>query len=120
MAPLITNGFYAFAKYYSLVAVSYNVSVILMNRNYWDALPRDLQAIVQQTVHEATMRSGSQTAAVQTQALEEARAKGLEVISVPETEIAKFKAAVKPVYYDWVSQHGARLLDQIRVSMSTP
>ena len=120
VVSLITNGFYAFAKYYSLVAVSYNVSVIMMNRNYWDALPTDLQAIVQQAVRDANAQERAQNTAAQTQAFAAAKAKGLEVIPVPENEIAKFRAAVKPVYDDWTSQHGARLLDQIRASISAP
>ncbi|MFP4538283.1 MAG: TRAP transporter substrate-binding protein [Dichotomicrobium sp.] len=105
--PLITGlgrKLYEVLDNLTVTNMAYFTSFLVINRDSWEALPADLQEIVQEAANE---RSADQLARLET-FLEEAKAsfeeKGVEVHTASDAELAAFKDKMAPVYDWWAEQ----------------
>jgi len=105
--PLLTGlgrKLYEVLDHLTITNMAYFTSFLVINRDSWDALPSDLQDIIQEAANE---RSADQLARLQT-FLEEAVAsfeeKGVSVHQATDDELAGFKDKMAPVYEWWSGQ----------------
>jgi len=84
------------------------------NADWWNALPEDLQSVVRQAAHEATLFQAEIDDIAQAQSLSEMIADGVEVIEL--TDLDAWRAAVAPMESEFRSrgQHFYTFIDAIR------
>lgn len=79
---------------------------IITSRKFWDSLEPGLQAVIRMAASNAArferVESVDDIALVQ----QRCRDEGIEVVKLPEEEVAKFKAATEPVYAKYEREFG--------------
>lgn len=90
-------------KYVTLNGLYVSSFYVVMNRNTWNSLPKDIQKIIddycEQYVETAGVLWDKRSAA----SLQYARNKGLEIISLPDAELARWRERVKPLLGEYVA-----------------
>ena len=106
-----TMKFYEVQKYFSLTHHVYLSGLTLINKNFFDGLAPDIQTAIRESFAEAAAYQRKlvrQDDAEKLKMLEEK----LKVNSLPDSEIAKFKKATRPVYAEWESKIGKDFLER--------
>jgi len=101
---------YEASKYYMPgMALGVAGDLALINKDAWDALPKDLQVrlpelrIVAAQTHQMELASPEKVAAWRV----EFEAAGIEIIPFPAAERAKLEAAAKSVWDEWMAKYAA-------------
>lgn len=104
-APTVLAGkFYEVAKFCTLTQHIYNPIVATINKNSFDRIPPELQALVVKAAAEATQYERKQAAETETRAFAELKKLG---VTVTPTDREYFAKAVKPVWADFAKQYPA-------------
>jgi len=113
-APSLTyaSRFYEVQKYYSITNHTYSIMPILMNKDFFEGLPADLQEIIKKGADEWLVKYQRDLESSETadyiKMLEE---KGMAVNYITPENHAKFVEAVQPVYTKNVPKIGQDLFD---------
>jgi TRAP-type transport system periplasmic protein len=96
-AVILANKFYEVQKYIVLSNHQYNPQSLIFSKKIWDTLPAASQKILADAAVEAGkyQREVSRTSAGA--ALDNLKKNGMEVTELSPAELAKFRAAMKPV-----------------------
>lgn len=107
-------------KYATLMGVSPNVTFVVVNKDRWKALPKDIQDITLQVAKEATDRLTNDAIKVSATAKDDLRAAGLTVIELTPEVAAQIRGIVKGNLWDkWAGvPEGQKLLKAIREATS--
>ena len=91
----------------------YNLTFVLaMNKDVYDAMPADLQAIIDQNSGlEFTVFAGGTQADADGPARQVAVDRGNNIVTVSEAETGEWNALVEPIYTDWVADMDGRGID---------
>lgn len=104
---------YEAVKYMSLCKLGQNPQVYVASQKFLDRLPADLREIVIRGMSEAakwhTARVNEEDRTV---VMPDLKAKGLIINEISDTELARFREAVKPVHEKWRQKIGADLYDE--------
>lgn len=109
---IYASKFQEVQKYLSLTNHVYSANAILVNKDFYEGLPEDLQKIIAEGVREGLVNGqreieGSSDAGF-VQKLKDA---GMEVNEVTPENLIKFREAVSPMYDEYKSQMNPELFD---------
>jgi TRAP-type C4-dicarboxylate transport system substrate-binding protein len=95
---ILSSKFYEVQKYVSATNHVYATNPVQISKKFWDKLSPAEHKIIQEAATEAQnyQRVASREAA--TKALAELQAKGMAYNDIAPAEVARMRAAVKPVY----------------------
>lgn len=108
LSNIVSASFYEVQKYLSLSGHIYNTSVFFFSDNFWNSLTAEQQEIVSECAKEAatfTRKLNQDTDAENLQICKDA---GVEV---NEVDKEAFKAAVQPVWDEYIAEYGRDLID---------
>lgn len=74
---------------------------VTMNLGVWNSLPEDLKEVMRSTVDRFATYMVEQHEKLDKEAVAEAKAKGIEVVSWPEEEVAKFREIAQTQWPKW-------------------
>ncbi|MEL6963319.1 MAG: TRAP transporter substrate-binding protein DctP, partial [Pseudomonadota bacterium] len=91
----------------------YNLTFVLaMNRDVYDTMPADLQAIIDQNSGlEFSVFAGGTQADADGPARQVAVDRGNNIVTVSEAETGEWNVLVEPIYADWVADMDGRGID---------
>ncbi|HET8745876.1 MAG TPA: TRAP transporter substrate-binding protein [Ramlibacter sp.] len=97
-AVIASSKFYEVQKYVSGTNHVYATNPIQVSKRFWDRLSAEEKKIIQEAATEAQNWQRAVSREVSSKALGELTAKGMVYNDVPPAELAKMRAAVRPVY----------------------
>ena len=109
---ILTNKIYEVQKYLSATRHIYGVVVVLVGKKFWDQLSGDEQKILQDSCKEARDYERSISREMSPKSLAELQAKGMEFNEIAPEEMARMRAAVKPVLDEHSKEVGEELIAQ--------
>jgi tripartite ATP-independent transporter DctP family solute receptor len=104
----VFDNHYQVAKYYTLTEHLIVPEILVLSRKTWDALTAEDRELVRKSAREAQAEERVLWAAYEKQAVDKAKAAGIEIIEIADK--APFQAAVKPVW----DKYGPRFADLIK------
>ena len=104
----VFDNHYQVAKFYTLTEHLIVPEMLVFSRKAWDALSKDDQGLVQKFAHEAQAEERVLWKAYENQAMDKARANGVQVIDTIDKK--PFQDAVKPVW----DKYAPRFAEQIK------
>src|ERR1700732_1033070 len=104
----VFDNHYTVAKYYTLTQHLIVPEILVFSRKTWDTLSKEDQDLLRKVAHEAQAEERKLWIAYEGQAVDKARAAGIQFIEVADK--APFQAAVKPVW----DKYGPRFADMIK------
>jgi tripartite ATP-independent transporter DctP family solute receptor len=106
LATLIASKFYEVQKHTVISNHIYSVWAFLISKKFWDKLSPDEQKILTEAANEATAFERKTIRAFDATALEEIKAKGVQVTTLPDEEIARLRELTKPVSAKYTQEFG--------------
>jgi C4-dicarboxylate-binding protein DctP len=111
---IYTQKFHEVQKYTTLTNHGYIGYVVVVNKKFWDDLPKDIRGQLEKAMNEATEYSNKIAASENDEALEEIKKSGKTQIIVPTAaENAAMRKAMDPLYQDMASRVGKQLIDDV-------
>jgi tripartite ATP-independent transporter DctP family solute receptor len=104
----VFDNHYTAAKFYSLTEHLIVPEVVVLSKKAWDTFSKDDQALVVKFAHEAQAEERVLWTAYEKQAMDKARAAGVEIIDIADKK--PFQDAVKPVW----DKYGPKYADMIK------
>ena len=106
-------------------AIGYTTAMfVAMNQKSWDALPADLQKIIEDVSAEFVDKHGQAWNQADAEGLEFVKGLGREIIALSADEEARWKAAVEPIVEKYLAQtaekglHGADFLKDVQAMIA--
>jgi len=109
MNVIRSGKFYEVAKYVSLTGHFYEIAMVYANKSFINGLPPDLRKVVMDAAQSMAKKERQIARANAKTAREFLAARGMVVNDVAPAELAKMRAAVRPVY-DWAKQQWGEAL----------
>jgi TRAP-type transport system periplasmic protein len=106
LATLIASKFYEVQKHTVISNHIYSVWAFLISKKFWDKLSPDEQKILTEAANEATAFERKTIRAFDATALEEIKAKGIQVTTLSDEETAKLREITKPVSAKFTQEFG--------------
>ena len=106
LATLIASKFYEVQKHTVISNHIYSVWAFLISKKFWDKLSPDEQKILTEAANEATAFERKTIRDFDATALEEIKAKGIQVTTLSEEETAKMRELTKPVSAKFTQEFG--------------
>ncbi|MCG9678660.1 TRAP transporter substrate-binding protein [Vibrio sp. Isolate24] len=111
---IYAERFYEAQNYLSLTNHIYSNYVLFMNKAFWDSLPADQQALINEITKEAIAKQRTWAAQQNRDVIEDLKAKGMTVNEVPEAVREQMKNKMNAaVYQDLRSKTGEQLFDSV-------
>jgi tripartite ATP-independent transporter DctP family solute receptor len=104
----VFDNHFQVAKFYTLTEHLIVPEILVFSRKTWDTLSKEDQELLRKVAHEAQAEERKLWIAYEGQAVDKARAAGIQFIEVADK--APFQAAVKPVW----DKYGPRFADMIK------
>jgi tripartite ATP-independent transporter DctP family solute receptor len=106
LATLIASKFYEVQKHTVISNHIYSVWAFLISKKFWDKLSADEQKLLTEAANEATAFERKTIRAFDATALEEIKAKGIQVTTLSDEETAKLRELTKPVSVKYTQEFG--------------
>jgi C4-dicarboxylate-binding protein DctP len=111
---IYTQKFYEVQKYTTQTNHGYIGYVVVVNKKFWDGLPKDIHAQLEKAMHEATEYSNEISAKENAEAWEEIKKSGKTEIIIPTAaENAAMRKAMEPLYTEMAGRVGKQLIDDV-------
>lgn len=111
---IYAERFYEAQNYLSLTNHIYSNYVLFMNKSFWDSLPADQQALINDITKETIAKQRVLAAQQNQDVIEDLKAKGMTVNEVPEAVREQMKNKMNAaVYQDLRSKTGEQLFDSV-------
>ncbi|MFC3041793.1 DctP family TRAP transporter solute-binding subunit [Virgibacillus xinjiangensis] len=107
-----TNKFYEVQDYLTLTGHVYQATILLMNNDFYQSLPEDLQKLVMEAAEEFREEQRELAQQQDTEFLEDLKENGMEVNELTEEQRQEFIDAVQPVYEKYEEEIGQDLIEQ--------
>jgi tripartite ATP-independent transporter DctP family solute receptor len=104
----VFDNHYQVAKYYTLTEHLIVPEMLVFSKKTWDTLSKDEQELLKKFGREAQLEERVLWQKYEQQAIEKAKAAGIQIIEVPDKK--PFQAAVKPVW----DKYGPKFADMIK------
>jgi len=101
-----TARFYEVQKYYSLTGHVNEVGCFIMNKTFYDKLPKDLQAVVDAAARKTRAWQWAENDKDNTKYLKEMEKAGMKVNTLSEAELAKFRKIALELYPEAIKDFG--------------
>jgi tripartite ATP-independent transporter DctP family solute receptor len=106
----VFDNHYQVAKFYTVDEHLIVPEMLVMSKKVWDSLSKDEQALVKKVAQEAQLEERTLWEAYEKQAMEKAKAAGIQIIEVSDADKKAFQDAVKPVW----DKYGPKYADTIK------
>lgn len=117
LATILSSKFYEVQDHAVLSNHIYSVWALLMGKKFWDKLSPDEQQLITEAAKEATAFERETIRAYSAKALEELKAAGLQVTTLPEAEVAKVREMTKPVWDQFTERFGKASADEMLAAL---
>jgi TRAP-type transport system periplasmic protein len=117
LATILSSKFYEVQDHTVLSNHIYSVWALLMGKKFWDRLSPDEQTLITEAAKEATAFERETIRAYSAKALEELKASGMEVTTLPEAEVAKVRELTKPVWDQFTERFGRADADEMLAAL---
>jgi tripartite ATP-independent transporter DctP family solute receptor len=101
-----TARFYEVQKFYSLTGHVNEVGVFIMNKGFYEKLPKEMQAVVDQAAKKTRAWQWAENDKDNQKYLKEMEKAGMKVNALTEAELAKFRKIAQEGYADAVKDFG--------------
>jgi tripartite ATP-independent transporter DctP family solute receptor len=111
-----TSKHWEVCKVYSLTEQFWLPTPLLASKKWWDTVPKDLQAQIQEAAQEAEKYFVQIYTTDEKQALGWAKEKGVQIVA--DVDKAAFEKRIQPVYDTFIKKYafGKDLLDQVKAA----
>jgi TRAP-type transport system periplasmic protein len=116
-ATILSSKFYEVNKHAVLSAHVYSAWTLVMSKKFWDKLSPAEQALIKEAAAEATTYERTVMRDYDRKALEEVKAKGMQVTTLSDAERARMGEKLKPVTAKFVAQFGAGAADELMAEL---
>jgi len=106
LATILASKFFEVQKNAVMSNHIYSVWAFLMSKRFWDRLTPDEQKLITEAATEATAFERKTIRAFEAKALDELKANGMQVTTLPEEEVAKLREKTKPVWTKFTKEFG--------------
>jgi tripartite ATP-independent transporter DctP family solute receptor len=103
----VFDNHYQVAKYYTIDEHLIVPEMLVMSKKIWDSMSKDDQALLLKFSKEAQQEERKLWDIYEKQAIEKAKAAGIQIISVSDADKKAFQAAVKPVWDKYGPKYAA-------------
>jgi len=103
----VFDNHYQVAKFYTLDEHLIVPEMLVFSKKAWDAMSKEDQALLMKFSREAQLEERKLWEAYEKQAMDKARAAGIEIIQVSDTDKKAFQDAVKPVWDKYGPKYAA-------------
>jgi len=94
---ILSNKFYEVQKYLGVTNHTYSTNIILISKKFWDTLSPDEQKILQDAAIEARDYQRKVSREQAKAAIDELKAKGMEINEIAPSELDRMRAKTKPI-----------------------
>lgn len=101
-----TSKLYEVQKYYSLTGHFNEVGAFIMSRNFYSKLPTDLQAVVDDAARKTMAWQWAENEKDNLKYLEELKKAGMQVNTLSDEELARFRKIARDLYPEAVKDFG--------------
>jgi TRAP-type C4-dicarboxylate transport system substrate-binding protein len=102
------------AKNFSRIDYAQGLYIHLMNKRWFEKLPKDLQQILMEVIREESAKARAMTEKQQNDEIAKSQAAGVKFIDLPAAEIAKLTELAEPVVQKWGEKIGPDFLTRVR------
>ncbi len=81
--------------------------IVVVNEKFWQALPKDQQAIITRAARNAEANVRDEMANIEADAYAEAKQNGMKVVEISDADVEAWRAATKPVLDSYLAESGA-------------
>ncbi|ALX50694.1 C4-dicarboxylate ABC transporter [Lentibacillus amyloliquefaciens] len=114
LSNINTKKFYEHQQYLTISNHGYLGYGMLMNRDFWNGLPSEVQESINEAIHEATAWGRRHAIEINDQHARAIRSnQSLEIYTLPAEERAKWRQALRPVYDKVEQTVGSNLMKEI-------
>jgi TRAP-type C4-dicarboxylate transport system substrate-binding protein len=103
----VFDNHYQVAKFYTLDEHLIVPEMLVFSKKAWDAMSKEDQALLMKFSKEAQQEERKLWAAYEQQAMDKAKAAGIQIIQVSDTDKKAFQDAVKPVWDKYGPKYAA-------------
>lgn len=107
-----TNKFYEVQDYLTLTGHVYAATSLLMNDDFYNDLPEDLQELLTEASEEFREQQRELAQQQDTEFMEQLEAEGMQINDLTDEQRDAFREAAAPVYEKYEDQIGADLIDR--------
>ncbi len=118
LSLMYSMKFYEVQKYLSLTGHTYSPWPVVINKQFFDGLPEDLQKVVKDAVIETRDFNRKLSQEDEAKALEALKQAGMEVTTISDEQKAEFKAAMSEIYSDVKADVGEELFNKLMKEVS--
>jgi TRAP-type transport system periplasmic protein len=118
LATILASKFHEVQKNTVLSNHIYSVWALLMSKKFWDRLTPDEQKIIMEAANETKDYERKLIRAYDAKALEELKAKGMQVTTLPEAETAKLREKTKPVWTKFSKEFGESSVNELLAELN--
>jgi len=112
----ITKKF-TIAKYFTELNYAQGLFIHLINKRWFNKLPKDLQTILLDTIKEESAKTRELTRKQQADQIAKAKAAGIEFITLSAADKAELIKKAQPVYAKWGKKIGIDYLAKVRSTL---
>ncbi|WP_271854059.1 DctP family TRAP transporter solute-binding subunit [Planococcus maritimus] len=107
-----TNKFYEVQDYLTLTGHVYAATSLLMNDDFYNDLPEDLQELLMEASEEFRTQQRELAQQQDTEFMDQLEAEGMQINDLTDEQRDAFREAAAPVYEKYEGQIGADLIDR--------
>jgi TRAP-type C4-dicarboxylate transport system substrate-binding protein len=112
----ITKKF-TIAKYFTELNYAQGLFVHLVNKNWFNKLPADLQKIFIEVIEEESAKTRALTRVQHAEQIAKAKEAGVEFFTISDADKAELVKEAKPVYDSWGAKIGVDYLNTVRSTL---
>ncbi|ARP41614.1 C4-dicarboxylate-binding periplasmic protein [Geobacillus thermodenitrificans] len=115
ISNIYSKGFYKFQPYITISNHGYLGYAVMMNRSFWDSLPKEIQQKIAEAMTEATQWNLRQSKAQNERELQQLKQqKSVQLYLLSEEERKRWEQKFAPLYKEFTRQFGSRMLNEIK------
>jgi TRAP-type C4-dicarboxylate transport system substrate-binding protein len=103
----VFDNHYQVAKFYTVDEHLIVPEMLVMSKKIWDSMSKDDQALLKKVAREAQLDERKLWDAYEKQAMDKAKAAGIQIIQVSAADKKAFQDAVKPVWDKYGPKYAA-------------
>ncbi len=106
VVSMYTRKYSEVQKYATIMNLNYIGIPILINLEFWNSLPKDIQQIIQESAEKSAEFVKTKTEVMEAECLKGIERQGMDVYILTPQEREAFKDAARPVTERWIKRHG--------------
>jgi len=106
----VFDNHFQVAKYYTIDEHLIVPEMLVMSKKIWDSMSKDDQALLKKYAREAQLEERKLWDVYEKQAMDKAKAAGIQITQVTDADKKAFQAAVKPVW----DKYGPKYAEMIK------